>query len=186
MLRSIHRRLPSEGGALLIGEMLLNGAEEAPGPVNALMQDLNMMVSDGGERTRAGRWGATAGSSGGGGGGGSWAHERVFVKYLFQELGMVMRVLVCCSKTGRGLDPSMPLSSPPPTTLPIPLSCADNHGKSILPPIPSSPPPPQVQTLGRERSLEGYRMLLSQAGFDPQRVHGMRTGAYLDAVIAYK
>ena len=131
---------------MLIGEMLLNGAEEAPGPVNALMQDLNMMVSDGGERTRAGRWGATAGSSGGGGGGGSWAHERVFVKYLFQELGMVMRVLVCCSKTGRGLDPSMPLSSPPPTTLPIPLSCADNHGKSIIPPMPTSPPPSGADT----------------------------------------
>ena len=44
LLRSIHRRLPSEGGALLIGEMLLNGPDEPPGPVNALMQDLNMMV----------------------------------------------------------------------------------------------------------------------------------------------
>ena len=52
--------------------------------------------------------------------------------------------------------------------------------------LPFLSPPCQVQTLGRERSLEGYRLLLSQAGFDPQRVHGMRTGAYLDAVIAYK
>ena len=43
-----------------------------------------------------------------------------------------------------------------------------------------------VQTSGRERSLEGYRRLLAKAGWDPEKVHGKRTGAYLDSIIAYK
>ena len=80
LLRAVHERLPKRGGALLIGEMLLNDEEDGgdlaedaasreeqggsytlqekmgtqggdagkkyrPGPVNALMQDLNMLVS---------------------------------------------------------------------------------------------------------------------------------------------
>lgn len=55
---------------------------------------------------------------------------------------------------------------------------------SALPQLP--PLPRQVQTLGKERSFEGYQALLSRAGFDPARVHFKRTGAYLDALIAYK
>jgi len=43
-----------------------------------------------------------------------------------------------------------------------------------------------VQTSGRERSLGGYRRLLAKAGWDPGKVHGKRTAAYLDSIIAYK
>jgi len=41
-----------------------------------------------------------------------------------------------------------------------------------------------IVTEGKERSLDGYRHLLQEAGFT--RVSGVRTGAYLDAVLAEK
>ena len=51
LLKKIHAALP-QGGALLIGETLVN--DDRSGPVYTLMQDLNMLVcTDGRERTRA-------------------------------------------------------------------------------------------------------------------------------------
>lgn len=41
-----------------------------------------------------------------------------------------------------------------------------------------------AQTHGRERRLSEFAALLEAAGF--ARVAGKRTGAYLDAIIAYK
>lgn len=43
-----------------------------------------------------------------------------------------------------------------------------------------------MQTEGRERTEEEFRALLSSAGFEPSSVQFVRTGSYLDAILATK